>query len=94
MADNSSSKARPPIYPTDREGFFERFLRPSSHKTKTEDKEYGHESEAKNPTQPQKQESEMEKLKDDLKEHEKKFKDYIHKDEELNEDGHIYAGLM
>ncbi|KAJ6008056.1 hypothetical protein N7540_012032 [Penicillium herquei] len=90
---DSSSKAKP-IYPTDREGFFDRILHPSSHKTKTEDKELGHESEAKNPLQPEKQESEMDKFKDDLKEHENKFKAYIHKDEELDEYGNTYAGLM
>ncbi|KAJ5703707.1 hypothetical protein N7493_011632 [Penicillium malachiteum] len=82
------------MYPSGREGFFERILHPSSHKTKPDDKEHAHESEAKNPQQSSKQESEMDKFKDDLKEHENKFKDYIHKDEQLDEDGHTYAGLM
>lgn len=76
-------------------GFFERILHHGSHsKSKGKENDLGHESEAKDPQQPQKTESEMDKFKDDLTEHENKFKDYIKKDEEADEDGHTYADLM
>lgn len=41
-----------------------------------------------------KKESQIDKLEDGFKKDEQKFKNYIHKDEELEEEGRTYGGLM
>ncbi|KAL1850036.1 DNA primase large subunit Spp2 [Paecilomyces lecythidis] len=41
-----------------------------------------------------KKESEIDKIEDDIKKDERKFKDYIHKDKQLEEEGDTYGGLM
>lgn len=43
---------------------------------------------------PQKKESEIHKLEDDFKKDEQEFKNYLKKDEEMQEEGKEYGGLM
>ncbi|KAJ5286734.1 hypothetical protein N7478_002420 [Penicillium angulare] len=66
------------------EGFFERMLHPHK-KDENEEKEPEHEYEhdAKDLNSSKKKESEMDK-----------FKDYIHEDEEIEQEGGTYGNLM
>ncbi|KAJ9225516.1 hypothetical protein DTO271D3_1081 [Paecilomyces variotii] len=54
---------------------------------------HAQESHVRNKESPKK-ESEIQRLVDDLKKGERGFKDYIHKDKQLDEEGGTYGGLM
>ncbi|KAJ5088320.1 hypothetical protein N7456_011936 [Penicillium angulare] len=78
-----SDKSNGPIH--EHEGFFERILHPhkkDDNKEKEPEHEHEHEHDAKDPNAPKK-ESEMDK-----------FKDYIHEDEEIEQEGGTYSNLM
>ncbi|KAJ6017031.1 hypothetical protein N7451_000410 [Penicillium sp. IBT 35674x] len=85
MADKQTG----PIH--EHESFFDRIL----HRHKKENKhEQEHEHEAKDPSKDSRQEGEMDKMKDHMKTDDAKFKDYMHKEGELEAEGDTYDRLM